>query len=177
MNKKKFVADNKTISLDEKRGTKAKIPLKKEPKFLAKNVKKTPEKEEIKSTRPKPSHLPNVNLDHLEVNSFLKEMVSNYHHGNDRGVIYNWLRRWRIESRTETVDRLLGLLKNIREHSENLQEYKIQLMSQADTSLFLSSFVLIVCTCWKRGFFVFTSTSNLHSTEAVGGIYLLVANR
>lgn len=71
-----------------------------------------------------------VNLDNLDVHNLIGELTTKYNQKNDGGVIRNWFKRKRIEGQDKQLGALLSLVRNVREHSNDLVEYKAHLMSQ-----------------------------------------------
>ncbi|MFA7382857.1 MAG: hypothetical protein WC001_05355 [Desulfurivibrionaceae bacterium] len=73
-----------------------------------------------------------VNLDNLDVHNLVSELVSKYNQNNDVGVIQSWFRRNRLEGQEKHLQALLRLVRQVREHSSDLLEFKARLISQRE---------------------------------------------
>ena len=71
-----------------------------------------------------------INLNNLDVHNLVAELTTKYNQNNDVGIIRNWFRRNKIESQDKHLQSLLSMVRQVREHSTDLIEFKANLMSQ-----------------------------------------------
>jgi len=71
-----------------------------------------------------------VNLDHLGVHNLVSELTAKYNQNNDAGIISNWFERKKINSQEKRLQALSALVQEVRSHSNNLLEFKTELVTQ-----------------------------------------------
>jgi len=71
-----------------------------------------------------------VDLDRLDVHELTQSLIDNYSRNQDTGIIASWLGRKKFEGQQKKLAAFNAVVREVREHSRNLQEYKAELLNR-----------------------------------------------
>ena len=71
-----------------------------------------------------------VDLDRLDVHELTQSLIDNYSRNQDTGIIASWLGRKKFEGQQKKLQAFNAVVREVREHSRNLQEYKAELLNR-----------------------------------------------
>ncbi|MFZ2403905.1 MAG: hypothetical protein WAW41_02135 [Methylobacter sp.] len=71
-----------------------------------------------------------VDLDHLDVHDLTQSLIDNYNRNQDTGILASWFGRKKFEGQQKKLAAFNAVVREVREHSRNLQEYKAELLNR-----------------------------------------------